>query len=428
MTPDAGLLENISHVYEKIPGQDEDVHIFVLEMPRELDKEDGQGRVLRKSESGRRKSKTVSMLSHSLYYVTEDCPLDRLVEELSVKKNLFSIGVVDSRGEAKGLIIRRELFDLVGRSGNTDHMKGKRAVQVMKLVKTFAPDTSVFSVGAVVEEEMKENLIVYFMIKDEYGRFAGSFSTKDLMIFYARAMNREMQLVQEIQSRIVEPESRLELNNGGMICGVNRHAREAGGDYYLIRRLPDGRIFYALADVSGKGYAASLLTAIIGSFLENTTFSKGLSSSIGKLNKFLQDKFSEKGLFVTGVFVLFDENNPVMEVCSCAHPFFYVLRENKLRKLKSRSNPPLGLEGVDILESFHIRPEQGDCLFLLSDGIPEQMNELGETYPLVSLASLTAQMDHSDFRETVLTKIDSFRGFAPQHDDISLLIHRISSR
>ncbi len=416
---------NISHVYEKSPGSEQDVDIFVLEPPRELAKEDSEGKVLRIADAPGRKANSVSALISSLYYVTEDCPLDRLVEELSGVKSLFSLGVVNSRGEAKGLIIRRELFDLVGRSGNTDHLKGKRAGQVMKLVKTFSPRASVFSVGSVLEEEMQDKLIGYFMIKDEYARFAGSFSTKDMMLFYSRTMGREMQLVQEIQSRIVEPESRLILEDGSSLRGINRHAREAGGDYYLIRRLPDGRVFYALADVSGKGYAASLLTAIIGSFLESTSFSKGLSASLNKLNGFLQKKFSDKGLFVTGVFILFSEESPVLEVCSCAHPFFYVLRDRKLRKLKCISNPPLGLEGVSSLESFHIRPEGGDLLVLVSDGIPEQMNELGDNYPLVALSSLSAQADKDDFRAAVLSEIDSFRGFAPQHDDITLLVHKI---
>ena len=51
------------------------------------------------------------------------------------------------------------------------------------------------------------------------------------------------------------------------VLGVNRPAREISGDFYDSFELPDGRIAFAIGDVSGKGLDAALLMVRTASLL-----------------------------------------------------------------------------------------------------------------------------------------------------------------
>jgi len=413
----------LTHVYEKIQGEDRDVDVFILEPAEASIQKTHQNLLVKKAPMEKHKGSGIIHICASRYYVHENDPVEQIVEELAMLDNVFALGVVNDYRESQGVIIRRELFDLVGRSYGKNFIEGKSAKNVMKYVKSFHPEASVFSVSKSVNEEMNDPLIHYFLVKDRYRRFCGVFSTKDMMLFYSRIVDNDMKQVQAIQRNIVGPSQKLQCN-GSLVTGINQPAKEAGGDYYLIRQLDDDRLFYCVADVSGKGYPASLITAIIGTLLESTTFSSGLKGSLQKLNRFLQPKFGTLGVFATGLFVMYDQKTGESEICDCGHQYFYLLRDKKMSKIKSRANPPLGLMAELEMETYRIQSKPGDAMIIMTDGIAEQENETGEIYPLKRLGQLIYNTKQKELPETFLQDIHDFRGFAAQHDDITLLVHQ----
>lgn len=416
------MISQLTHVFEKSQGEERDVDVFILEAKKKEDAKSADHLIIKKASPVKCKGHNIAQICASTYYVHEDDPVDQIVEELAILDNVFALGVVNDYREAQGVIIRRELFDLVGRTYGKSFISEKKARSVMKYVKSFHPEASVFSVAASIEEEMQDSLIHYFLVKDRYKRFCGVFSTKDMMLFYSRIVNNDMQQVQAIQRNIVGPSELVQCGKSE-ILGINKPAKEAGGDIYIIRQLDEQRLFYCVADVSGKGYPASLITAIIGTLLESTGFSTGLGGSLQKLNRYLQPKFGSMGIFATGLFVLHDLETGVSEVCDCGHQYFYLLRDKRIRKIKSQPNPPLGLIPELDFDTYRIYTKPGDTLLIMTDGIAEQENETGDIYPLKRLGELVLNTSVKDLPAAFLSDMKEFRGFAPQHDDITLLLH-----
>ena len=162
----------------------------------------------------------------------------------------------------------------------------------------------------------------------------------------------------------------------------------------------------------------------MGSILENTSFSRGLEGSLEKLNTYLQKKFEEKGIFVTGLFIIFDKRTGQARVCDCGHQHFFLFRERSLRRIKGQVNPPLGLMEDLEFKIKTISMKSRDAFLIVTDGLMEQSNEQGEEYPLLRLMKALMTDPDKPSGKHVLEDIQNFRGFSHQHDDMTLLLHR----
>jgi sigma-B regulation protein RsbU (phosphoserine phosphatase) len=76
-------------------------------------------------------------------------------------------------------------------------------------------------------------------------------------------IRRELQLARQMQRSLLPRRRR----DNYPLLGVNRPAREISGDFYDFFDLPDGRIAFAVGDVSGKGLDAAMLMVRTASLL-----------------------------------------------------------------------------------------------------------------------------------------------------------------
>jgi sigma-B regulation protein RsbU (phosphoserine phosphatase) len=68
-------------------------------------------------------------------------------------------------------------------------------------------------------------------------------------------------------------------------------AKEVGGDFYMVKRLDDRRVLLCLCDVSGKGIAASLVTAVLGGIFDTYTAVSSLQVFLKGLNRYIIETF-----------------------------------------------------------------------------------------------------------------------------------------
>jgi len=106
--------------------------------------------------------------------------------------------------------------------------------------------------------------------------------------------HRELELAREIQTALLPKEIEHQ-----KIFGINLPARKLSGDFYDYFQLPDGRIFFTLGDVAGKGANAALLMA------EATALFRCLGKSITspaellfRINNEIHENIT-RGLFIT---------------------------------------------------------------------------------------------------------------------------------
>ena len=240
-----------------------------------------------------------------------------------------------------------------------------------------------------------------------------------------KVMEREMNIANTVQRGLLPQSSPVIANYG--FFDFYRPAKYLGGDYYDYIVLADGRLVFALGDVSGKGVAASLLMAKLsaevrgGLIIEPT-----LADMVRRLNQiFCEPRWDNR--FVTFFFGILDPQTH--EICfhNAGHiPPILVSPDGQAEMLGEEIiGLPLGvMEDTEYPESrFTI--QKGQKLVVLSDGITDAMNIKGEYFSLKGVLKHIAG-SHADsvetFGENLLGAVHSFAGRTPQTDDQSLII------
>lgn len=371
---------------------------------------------------------SISNIASSFYYVHCNELIGDVVEELNTHETLLAIGMVGDDGEAVGVITRRELFNLLGRSFGEDAARDMPVSRIARKTGIYREDANTISVSEQIAEEMKKPTLRFFLVADGDGKFAGIFSTRDIMMHLATVTRKDLDTAGSIQSRIV-PETTF-LSRGRVEAGASTQmAMGVGGDFYSIRELPDDRWFFLTADVSGKGMGASLLTSIAGAFIHMHDFSNGIKQLIEKFNGYLYNTFKAEK-FITSVFMSLDGNSGEVSLFDMGHSMVYLLRKNRFHNLKARrNNLPLGImESIDPV-SVLIKLEPGDILLIVTDGVTEQCDVEKNDYGTERCARIIGK-NRSEPLETIMAllreDINRYRGEEQQYDDITFMLIRFT--
>ena len=202
-------------------------------------------------------------------------------------------------------------------------------------------------------------------------------------------------------------------------------AKEVGGDFYLVKRLNANKVFLGICDVSGKGIAASLITAVLGGIFDTYTGAPGLGAFLRRLNRYLHDTFRLE-YFVTGIFIELDIETGESTICDMGHSYVVVRERGQLFRVgKKTSNPPLGtLKNLTpMLSSHHFA--KGGLALLFTDGIVEQTNPQGVEYSEMRLWRLMKSrpgLGPDELQDLLIGDLDGFRDGQPQSDDLTFLI------
>jgi sigma-B regulation protein RsbU (phosphoserine phosphatase) len=128
------------------------------------------------------------------------------------------------------------------------------------------------------------------------------------------------------------------------------------------------------------------------------------------------------------ILALFDMKKKEVRICRAGHNKALLNVNGKIRFLEG-GGIGLGLERGPMFDNAieEIRiPLKPDSLFLFyTDGITEAMNEqkqqLGEQ-AIVDLLLAKQNLSAKSIQHAILTKVESFRGSAEQHDDVTMVV------
>ena len=181
----------------------------------------------------------------------------------------------------------------------------------------------------------------------------------------------ELELAAEIQRDLLpQPSSR-----DFPIHGVNIPARAVSGDFYDIMTLPDGRIWFNVGDVSGKGMNAALLMAKTSSLFRCLAKS---AEDPGQLLNAINNELCEtnsRGMFVTMLGGLFHPGSGRLWLTNAGHepPLHFDLRTERFKAIPA-DGPPLGIApGIAGPEGFPVTEVdlEGGSLYVFTDGLTE---------------------------------------------------------
>lgn len=204
-------------------------------------------------------------------------------------------------------------------------------------------------------------------------------------------------------------------------------AEAVGGDYYDLVLLPDGRLGFITADVSGHGVAASLIMASVRAMLHVLART---TSDPAQILALLDESITADlhfGRFVTFLIVALDPVRHKLTFANAGHgPAFHFRREEQeFCNLDSTSLPFGFSEEFPICESPSLNMKVGDLLVLGTDGVVEVRNESGEIFGSKRLKALILEnrrLPAPDLLERVKSAVVKFQADEFPADDVTLMI------
>jgi serine phosphatase RsbU (regulator of sigma subunit) len=238
-----------------------------------------------------------------------------------------------------------------------------------------------------------------------------------------RQNERELALAQETQESLL-PRLLPQFENF-RIGAFNSPTRYVGGDFYDFLQVGSGEWMGVLADVSGKGISAALLSSMVLGAL-SIEFHSGVQPelALSQVNRLLCEK-SMPDQFVT-LFLFLLSPDGVGRFISAGHNPAYVFRAATGKIERLRSNAPfLGMFDLASYPCEAFRLDQGDILVVYSDGLPDAQNGQNEMFGedrLLSLIRQEAAAGGHVVEQKLLQAIEIFTEGTPQTDDITFVI------
>jgi phosphoserine phosphatase RsbU/P len=237
-----------------------------------------------------------------------------------------------------------------------------------------------------------------------------------------RAIERELAVAHQVQQGFL-PNAPPSVE-GYAFYEFYEPANKLGGDYFDYIILPDGRIAVIVADVSGKGIAASLLMARLSAEARFSLASVHQpSEAVARLNRTFCDA-SWEDRFVTFVVSVLDAKRHEVTVVNAGHMPPLVRRANGAIETlgEAETRLPLGVDGDMEYPQRKFAFGQGDYLAMYTDGVTEAMNDQGELYGRQRLLTQLAQ-DADGVRNLgrrIIQDVRRFTGSRAQSDDMCL--------
>jgi serine phosphatase RsbU (regulator of sigma subunit) len=209
------------------------------------------------------------------------------------------------------------------------------------------------------------------------------------------------------------------------VTGINFPCLSVGGDYFDVFPLSDGRTAFLIADVSGKGLGAAILTTMLQGALSGMTLGIDPARVVSHVNRFLCDH-SEVGRYATLFFGILDPEGH-LEFINAGHPSPILIRHGVPEEAFTEGSYPVGLVPEAAYTAACLKLEPGDTLVLFSDGVTEAMDPDDQLFGVPRLKQVLtglAECPLEQIQKCVLESVENFTRGARQADDLTLLVVR----
>ena len=267
----------------------------------------------------------------------------------------------------------------------------------------------------VIASLLVMGLIVYIVLHRRAERRMAALSAQK------ERMESELRIAHDIQTKMV-PSEFPHIEGLDMYASMTP-AKEVGGDLYDYL-LQDGKLYFCLGDVSGKGVPAALfMTQTVRLFRAIAKQKVTPAEMAMRINNELTEG-NEQGMFVTMFIGCLDMESGHLDFCNCGHnPPVVGESGSGYRFLEMEPNFPLGVLPGMPFTGETIESIKGDMLFIYSDGLNEAENQQQEQFGDKRLLDILGNTHFGSARqvvETLKTEVDAHRAGAEPNDDLSM--------
>jgi phosphoserine phosphatase RsbU/P len=250
--------------------------------------------------------------------------------------------------------------------------------------------------------------------------------------FYQAAVERagserELMLARRIQESFLLSEfprrSRLE------VYATNVSSKEVSGDFYDVVPVGDDGYLLAVADVSGKGVPAALLTAMLQASLR-TQANAGVrvSAMMETINRLVCGR-AATGQFATFFLASVSERDMTLRFTNAGHNFPYLFRASGERKSLETGGLVVGMMEEARYQEECVALAPGDRVVFYTDGVTEaarpDQEMFGEERLIHLVESLPRDLAAREVVDRVLKGVREFLGDTEAGDDITVMVLRV---
>jgi serine phosphatase RsbU (regulator of sigma subunit) len=237
-------------------------------------------------------------------------------------------------------------------------------------------------------------------------------------------ITRDLQIARRVQEALVP---------NGSFRGPRIEIRSAyipsetlSGDFYDYFQQDDLTYLF-VADVSGHGLPASILVALLKSYIHTEADANlSLSSFMTNLNDFLFSVSLPTQFATAQLFRIDSSGNLVYS--NAAHPPFLLLQRSSGRTIVHEApSHLLGAMPSMVFDENRLQVAAGDTLFVYTDGLTDRRDTTGDFYSIDRIAALMDRERDSDLTtlyELIYDDVTAFAATEEMRDDIAFVITR----
>lgn len=210
------------------------------------------------------------------------------------------------------------------------------------------------------------------------------------------------------------------------VYGSVEPAREVGGDVfdYFIR---DGKVFFCIGDVSGKGVPAAILMSMIRSLFRMVSQKEDNPSRILRVLNEELCRGNDSNMFVTFFMGCLDLYSGELRFANAGHDKPFLLSDD-IVLLPTKANLPLAVFPDTHFEEQSLTFAPGMTLVMYTDGLTEAKNlnrkAFGREGVLDVLRACRSGVAPQEIVSSLSEAAHRFAGEAPQSDDLTMLVLR----
>jgi len=195
----------------------------------------------------------------------------------------------------------------------------------------------------------------------------------DALLASLRQLQDELRLAGRIQRDLLQ--SSTPAIRGAALRVLHRPAGDVSGDIHHIARLNDSRVALAVADATGHGFAAGLLSAFVDRCLTRALREMPHSSSVrpgevlARLNNDLIDADLKECHFVTAVLAVYEESSRMLTWSRAGAPHPLLVRATAAPRPLRSEGILLGVNRDTKYGTEQVQLASGDVVILHTDGI-----------------------------------------------------------
>jgi len=237
-------------------------------------------------------------------------------------------------------------------------------------------------------------------------------------------ITRDLQIARRVQEALVP---------NGFFRGPRIEIRSAyipsatlSGDFYDYF-LQDELMYLFVADVSGHGLPASILVALLKSYIHTESDSRtSLSSFMASLNDFLFS-VSLPTQFATAQLFRIDSDGNLVYSNAAHPPFLFLQKSNGKTVVHEAPGHLLGAMPSMVFDEHRLQVAPGDMLFVYTDGLTDRRNAAGEFYSLDRIVALMDDAHDADLTtvyDRIFEDVSTFAATDEFRDDIAFIVTR----